>query len=298
MSECETILSSKTKTVSITPSGPVTPIGERCNALGYRNVKQAVQRNDFSIFAKRASAQEKAGAQILNVNVVCDGVDETHALLKAMEAMTGACECPISIDFCNPLALDAALSAYKGRALINSINGETEKMAQVLPLMAKHKAAAIALLVDDNHGISMDVDERLRIAEKIIKEAKPYGLGVGDFIFDAVVLGAATEPQSARLSFETMRRLRENFNCNITLGASNAAYGMPDREYFNAQFLCVGVVNGCNVPITDPTLPELKRALLAAEVLRGVDEYSINYITYFREQQAAAAAGTAKAGAL
>jgi 5-methyltetrahydrofolate--homocysteine methyltransferase len=282
MSECVTLLRSPKQELAISPSGPAVPIGERCNALGYKNVRQALQRGDYSIFSRRAAAQETAGAQILNVNVVCEGVNELEALPKAISAITSGSSCPISIDFANISALETALKAYSGRPLINSVNGEQAKMNQVFPLMKRFGTAAVALLVDDSAGVAMDPDVRVRIAERIIDAASEYGLGISDFVFDCVVLGAATEPQSANVMFETMRRLRARYNCNITLGASNAAFGLPEREIFNAHFLSASMAVGCNVPITDPTIPELRRALMIGDVLRGVDEYAIGYISEFR----------------
>lgn len=282
MFECATLLRSHCRELTITPSERAVPIGERCNALGYKNVRQALQRGDYTIFERRAAAQESAGAQILNVNVVCEGVNETEALSRAISAIEAGSACPISIDFANISALEAALKSYRGRALINSVNGEQAKMKQVFPLMKQYGAAAVALLVDDSAGVAMDPGVRVSIAERIIDSASAYGLAVHDFIFDCVVLGAATEPHSARVMFETMRRLRESYNCNITLGASNAAFGLPEREIFNAHFLSASMAFGCNVPITDPTVPELKRALMIGDVLRGADDYAIGYISEFR----------------
>jgi 5-methyltetrahydrofolate--homocysteine methyltransferase len=283
MAECKTILRSRTRELAIFPSGPVVPIGERCNALGYKNVRQALQRGDYKIFERRAAAQEAAGAQILNVNVVCEGVSEVEALPKVIQAMTSSSSCPLSIDFSNIAALEAALKSYSGRPLINSVNGELAKMKQIFPLMKQYDAAAVALLVDDSAGIPMDPEMRVKIAERIIDAAAGYGLSVSDFIFDCVVLGSATEPQSANVMFETMRRLRARYNCNITLGASNAAFGLPERELFNAHFLSASMAAGCNVPITDPTIPELRRALMIGDILRGADEYAMGYISEFRK---------------
>ena len=277
-----TILSSAKTTLKIEPDGPVMPIGERCNALGYKSVRAAVGRGDFTIFSRRAAAQQAAGAQILNVNVVAEGVNEVEALPQAVRVMSEVAACPLSIDFANPKALQAALKVYPGRALINSVNGERAKMDAVFPVMKEFGAAAIALLVDTGEGIAMSAEKRVEIAERILAEAGRYGLGVDDFIFDCVVLGACTEPLSARVTFETMRRLRERLGGNITLGSTNAAFGLPARETFNAHFLSTALAFGCNVPITDPTIPELKQALVIGDVLRGVDEYAINYIRHFR----------------
>ncbi len=282
MADAVTILRSHFTELAVSPAEPAVPIGERCNALGYKNVRQALQRGDFGIFERRAAQQETAGARILNVNVVCEGVVEVDALPKAIAAITAGSSCPLSIDFASIAALEAALKIYKGRALINSVNGEEEKMKQIFPLMRQYGAAAVALLVDDSAGIPMQPESRIKIAERIMDSASSFGLGVNDFIFDCVVLGAATEPRSASVMFETMRRLREKYHCNITLGASNAAFGLPEREVFNAHFLSASVAMGCNVPITDLTIPELKRALMIGDVMRGADEYAMNYITEFR----------------
>ena len=160
--------------------------------------------------------------------------------------------------------------------------GLGRQFASVLPLMKKYNAAAIALLVDEREGVTGAPEHKLAVAERIIAAGARHGLAPSDFVFDAVALGVATVPNSAQITFNTICLLREKLNCNITLGASNAAFGLPGRLQFNAVFLAVAIMHGCNVPITDPMLPELKQALQIAEVLRGTDEYAIEYISAHR----------------
>ena len=281
----KTVLEGRGGRVEIEPDGPTVILGERCNALGYRAVREAVAAGRWEEVVARAVAQEKAGAGILNVNMSGMGIPERDCLPEAVRRIGQAVGLPLSLDSGDPEALDAALRVAPGRSLINSVNGEEGRMEPLFALAKAHDAALVALLCEDG-GIPKTPEGRLQVARRIVDRASAHGIPVDDLIFDPVCIGVATDPGAGPVLFETCRALRKEFGANLTLGASNVSTQLPRRRTMDAVVLAMAIGAGVNVPITDPTQPALRWTVLAADGCMGRDEYCIRYIRAFRAEEA------------
>jgi 5-methyltetrahydrofolate--homocysteine methyltransferase len=279
----ETRIASAGREVVIGPEQPVVMIGERINPTGRKRLASALQAGDMGLVQAEARRQVAAGAQVLDVNVGISGADERALMIEALQAVGEVVDVPLCIDSAKPEVLAAGLEVYRGKALVNSVNGEEAKLKQVLPLVAQHKAAVVALTMDDK-GIPGDVETRLAIAERIINEAVKLGIALEDVVIDPLAMSVAADDQAGRNSLQALAQVRRRFGVNQTIGASNVSFGLPQRPAINAVFLALAVVNGLTCPITDPTEWEVKRALLITDLLLGRDEYAMNYISAFREQ--------------
>ncbi|EDY83223.1 Pterin binding enzyme domain protein [Verrucomicrobiia bacterium DG1235] len=282
-----TIISSKSHRVRIAPNRRTVVIGERCNALGYKKVRDTVARGEWEEVVNRAVAQFEAGAGVININMVGLDIPEKVLLPIAVTAIRSRVDCPLSIDFGDPAALDAALAKAEGRCLINSISGEQEKMDEIFPIAKKHGAAMVAMTADDD-GIPYTAEGRLNCALKILEEGKKYGFGIEDFIFDCIAIGVATDVGAGRCTMDTMKLIREKLNANITLGASNVSFGMPKRKTLDAYYLAIAITYGLNAPITDITHPALKWSILTADTVNGTDKLGMKFIRESRLEKAAA----------
>jgi 5-methyltetrahydrofolate--homocysteine methyltransferase len=278
-----TKLSSATQEVIIGHDQPVIIIGERINPTGRKHLAHALASGDMKLIQEDARRQVQAGARILDVNVGISGGDEAKLIKEAMAAVRGVTDVPLCIDSANPKVLAAGLEMYKGKALVNSVNGEEAKLKEILPLVATYKAAVIALTMDD-HGIPSDVDTRLRIAHKIVNEAAKLGIPLEDIIIDPLAMSVASDDQAGLAALQALTRVRQELGCNQTIGASNVSFGLPDRRSVNTVFLAMAVNCGLTCPITDPTVWEIRRTLLLTDLLSGRDEYAMNFINAYREQ--------------
>jgi 5-methyltetrahydrofolate--homocysteine methyltransferase len=279
----QTKIWSDTKEVIIGHDQPIVMIGERINPTGRKKLAEALQLGDMSFLQQDATLQVDAGAQVLDVNVGISGVDEKALMVEALHAVREVTDVPICIDSANPKVLEVGLETYKGKALINSVNGEEAKLKEVLPLAAKHKAALVGLTMDDN-GIPSDVGARIAIAEKIINEGAKLGIPIEDIIIDPLAMSVAADDQAGSDSLKALASIRDKFGVNQTIGASNVSFGLPDRRNVNCVFLAMAVGVGLTCPITDPSVWEIKRTLLLTDLMRGMDEFSMNFITAYREQ--------------
>jgi 5-methyltetrahydrofolate--homocysteine methyltransferase len=262
---------------------PMVIIGERINPTGKKRLARSLEQGRMDVVVEEARRQVEAGARVLDVNVGLSGVDEAALMVEAIKAVGEVVDVPLCIDSALPAVLAAGLSAYSGKALVNSVNGEAGKMAEVLPLVAEHKAAVIALTMDDA-GIPNDVDTRLAIADRIINEAAKLGIEPEDVIIDPLAMSVAADDQAGLTALRALAGIRERFGVNQTIGASNVSFGLPDRPAVNTVFLAMAVVNGLTCPITDPTVWEIKRTLVLTDLMRGQDEYGMNYIRAYRSQ--------------
>jgi len=278
-----TIVTSETKEVVIGPEHPVVMIGERINPTGRSKLAASLEAGDMSVVKNDALAQVAAGAGILDVNVGVSGADEKTLMIEALKAVREVTDVPLCIDSANPAVLAAGLEVYKGKALVNSVNGEEAKLKEVLPLVAHYKTAVVALTMDDN-GIPTDVATRLAIAENILNEAAKLGIPAADVVIDPLAMSVAADDQAGLGALNAMRQIRDKLGVNQTIGASNISYGLPDRRSVNTTFLAMAVVCGLTCPITDPTVWEIRRTLLLSDLLYGRDEYAMNYISAFREK--------------
>ena len=280
----QTVLKGVRQDVVISPETPTVLIGERINPTGRKAFSAELQAGDLSRVARDAEAQVTAGADVLDVNVGAVGVDEVSLLPQAVQIVQDTVGVPVCIDSANPEALAAALKVVKGRALINSVNGEEARLNAILPIVAEYGACVIGLCMDDN-GIPPTPEARLAVAEKILERAAKLGLGPESILLDPLVLTVGADSQAVLTTITTARLIREKFGCNMTAGASNASHGMPDRELLNTVFLTGFVQAGVNAPICNPLKNGL--AVRAVDLMLGRDEMGMKYITMYRVVQAA-----------
>ena len=264
-------LASPRATVTIGDGAGFVVIGERINPTGKKALAASLREGSMSQVREFAVGQEHAGADMLDVNVGAAGVDAAAVLPRAVRALTPLTALPLSLDTTDATALEAALRAYPGRALINSVNGGAASMAAVLPLAARYGAAVIALALDDD-GIPADAAGRLAIVERIRGQAHRAGLGDGDIVVDPLVLTAATDPHAARVTLDTIRRVTGDMGLATTLGLSNVSHGLPDRPQLNAAFLAMARACGLTSAIVDPLDEHVAGAISATDVLLGMDE--------------------------
>ncbi len=283
-----TTVSSATRTVEISPGGPTVIIGERINPTGRKKLGEALAEGNMEMVRKDALAQVQAGASILDVNVGYPGVDEPRMIVEAVKMVMDAVDAPICLDSANPAVMEAALSVYKGKIILSSVTAEPQKMDEILPMVKRFGTAVVAMCMDES-GIPNDAEARLAIATKIVSRAEALGIPREDIIVDCACMAVATEPSAALITLETVRLVRAKLGCNITLGASNVSFGFPDRRVINSGFLPLAIAAGVNCPIVDPTVPEVSKAILTADLLLNKDEYGMNYIKAFRARQAAEA---------
>jgi 5-methyltetrahydrofolate--homocysteine methyltransferase len=285
-----TIVSSATQTVEINRDRPTVIIGERINPTGRKKVLAALKEGDFDIVRRDAEDQVAAGAAILDVNAGIPGADEPALLQQVMRTVMEVTDVPLCIDTADPEALSAALSLYEGKALINSVNGEERSLNAVLPLVKEHGAAVIGLCMDDD-GIPKTPEKRLAVATKIIKRAGQLGIGPEDVIIDPLALTMGADSNAGRIALETVKLVIKEFGVNITMGASNISFGMPDRKYINSAFIAMAIHAGLTCPITNPLVTEVVTAVLAADLAMGRDDYGMHWIQAYRRRQKAAQDG-------
>jgi 5-methyltetrahydrofolate--homocysteine methyltransferase len=278
-----TRVSSEHQEVIIGPDRPVVIIGERINPTGRKKLAEALERGDMAFVQEDAIRQVRAGAQILDVNIGISGANESALMIEALQAVREVVQVPLCIDSADPKVLAVGLEAYPGKALVNSVNGEEAKLKEVLPLVAEHKAAVVALTMDDR-GIPTDVPTRLAIAEKIVDEAARLGIPAEDVVVDPLAMSVASDDQAGAGALAALAQIRDKLGVNQTIGASNISYGLPERREVNGVFLALAVLSGLTCPITDPSLWPIRRTLLLTDLFLGKDEFAMNYITAYREQ--------------
>lgn len=280
----KTVVSSKSQTVEISRELPTVIIGERINPTGRKKVLAALQEGNFDIIREDAVKQVEAGADILDVNAGVPGADEAALLTKMLQMVMDVTDVPLCIDTADPEALAAALSIYEGKALVNSVNGEERSLNSVLPLVQEHGAAVIGLCMDDD-GIPETAEARLAVAGKIIERAAKLGIEPQDVIIDPLALTMGADSSAGRVALDTIEMVVEEFGVNVTMGASNISFGMPDRKYINSTFIAMAIHAGLTCPITNPLVTEIKTAVLAADLTMGRDDYGMNWIKAYRERE-------------
>jgi 5-methyltetrahydrofolate--homocysteine methyltransferase len=266
----DTVVSSATKEVVIGFDRPFAIIGERINPTGRKLLAEEMKAGDFSRVESDAIAQVAAGAAILDVNAGIPLADEPAILAATVQLVQSLTDVPLSIDSSIVAALEAGLSVYQGKALVNSVTGEEEQMERVLKLVAKHGAAVVAI-TNDETGISQDPDVRFQVAKKIVTRAADHGIGPEDIVVDPLVMPIGAMRYAGRQVFSLVRRLREELGVNTTCGASNVSFGLPNRPAINSAFLAMAIASGMTSAITNPLESEVRNAILAADVLAGND---------------------------
>ena len=283
----DTILRSRSREVVVSIDRPFVVIGERINPTGRKVLAAEMKEGRMDRVRADAIAQAAAGAHMLDVNAGIPAIDEPALLVAAIKAVSEVSDLPICIDSSVMEALEAALAAYEGKALVNSVTAEDERMDRILPLVKKHGAAVIGM-ANDETGISMVPAERLAIARRIIERAAEYGIPQEDVIIDPIAMTVAADPTCGLITLETMRLIRNELGNNMTCGASNVSFGLPDRATVNAAFLPLAMHAGLTCAITNPLVPEVRRAVLAGDLLLGHDEYAMRWIASYRADLAQA----------
>jgi len=283
----ETILKSAKKTVIISPDKPTVLIGERINPTGKKRLAAALGEGDLEVVRKEALAQVEAGADVLDVNVGAAGVDEVDLLPRAVRVVMETVDVPVCIDSADVNALRAALAVHKeiapeGKPLINSVNGEEERLEKVLPLVAEYKTAVIGLTMDDD-GIPPTAEQRFAVAAKIVERAEALGIPREDLAIDCLALTVGADSQAGLTSLGAIRKVREELGVNMTLGASNISFGLPEREVINWAFLAMAIQSGVTCPIVD--VAKVRPAILAADLVLGRDDYAMRYIKGYKKRQ-------------
>ena len=281
----DTVLSSRAREVVISIERPFVVIGERINPTGRKVLAAEMTQGRMDRVKADAAAQAAAGAHMLDVNAGLPLVDETELLVAAIKTVMEVTDVPICIDSSVVEALEAALAAYDGKALVNSVTGEEERLERILPLVRMHGAAVIGM-ANDETGISMIPEERLAIARRIVERAADHGISQADVVIDPIAMTVAAEPQAALVTLETMRLIRDELGNNMTCGASNVSFGLPDRGILNAAFLPLAMSAGLTCALTNPLIPEIRKAVLAGDLLLGRDDYAMRWIGDYRAAQA------------
>ena len=278
----KTTLKSATREVSISPDDPVVIVGEKINPTGRKKLPQALLDGDYGYVEALAREQIDHGADLLDINAGASGVDETVALPEIIKRVAGMTDLPMCIDTANAQALEAALKVTPGRPLVNSVNGETDSLATVLPLVKEYDTAVIGLTIDDD-GISSDPEKRLAIAEKIMDRAVQVGIAAADVVIDPLVMAVGSDNQAAIDTLRTIEMIRDKLDANIALGASNVSFGMPDRASLNQAFMTLAIRAGANCMITDPA--RLALTIRASEFLLARDDFGRRFLTTYRNHK-------------
>jgi 5-methyltetrahydrofolate--homocysteine methyltransferase len=273
----DTIVSSATRTVVIGDDRPFVVIGERINPTGRAILMEEMKAGDFSRVERDTIAQVEAGAHMLDVNAGIPLADESAILAKTVQLVQSLTDVPLSIDSSIVEALEAGLAVYQGKALVNSVTGEDERLERVLPLVKKHGAAVVAISNDET-GISEDPDVRFAVAKKIVERAMDHGIPKEDVVVDPLLMPIGAMPTAGRQVFRILNRLRDELKVNSTCGASNVSFGLPHRAGINGAYLAMAMASGLTSAITNPIAPGVREAVMAADVLLGNDRDAARWI--------------------
>lgn len=277
----KTILRGKSSEVVIDTSGPVIIIGESINPTRRKKLVATLQEGNFDYVLELAESQIKAGADVLDVNVGFPGVDDIKLLPAAVSAIQEKYDIPLCLDSPNPKAIEAALKVAEGKCLINSVNGEEASLNILLPIAKEYGAAIIGLCMDDD-GITHDPARRLSIAEKIIDRALKAGISAEDVVIDPLAMAVSADPQACMVTLKTIKLVYQHLGHNITQGASNISYGLPDRESLNSAFMAMAICHGLTCPIANPE--KITSIVRASDLVLGRDDYAMRYVEYFQSR--------------
>lgn len=281
----DTVLASPAKEVAIGPGRPFVIVGERINPTGRKAFADTITGGNLDAVREEALAQVAAGAPVLDVNAGIPGIDEADLLVHMIGLVSEAVDVPLCIDSSTDAALEAGLDAYDGKALVNSVTGEEDKLERILPVVKRHGAAVIGL-ASDERGPLPDPAERLAIARKIVRRAADHGIGAEDVVIDPMAMTVGADPDSGGVVLETMRLVRDELGANIVCGASNVSFGMPGRPELTATFVSMARMHGLTCAIANPLSREMRMAALGGDVLLGIDRYAANWLKAIRAEKA------------
>ncbi len=293
-----TVVSSYTHAV-IFGNEPIL-IGERINPTGKKRLKEALRNREIDYLLSEGIAQEEKGAKILDVNVGLPEIDEKEMLTRAISELQAVIDLPLQIDTADPVAMEAAMRRYNGKAMINSVNGKRDSMDAVFPLVKKYGGLVVALTLDEA-GIPETAEGRLAIAKKILATAKEYGLSEKDLIFDPLAMTVSADPNAAKETLRAIRRIREELSCHTSLGVSNVSFGLPARDLINGTFFALALGEGLSAAIMNPFSAEMMKTYYSYRALCGLDENFADYLTVapsFAQTQSVEVSVTADASSL
>jgi 5-methyltetrahydrofolate--homocysteine methyltransferase len=275
----QTILRGKTVQVVIDTNGPVVIIGECINPTRRKRLVSTLQEGNFEYVLELAEIQIKAGADALDVNVGFPGVDDVRLLPETVRAIQDKYDISLCLDSPNPKAIEAALKVASGKCLINSVNGEEKSMNALLPIAKEYGAAIIGLTMDDD-GINYDPEKRLAIAGKILERALRSGIKMEDVIIDPLAMAVSADPRACIVSLETIKLVHQKLGLNITQGASNISFGLPNREVLNSAYMTLSIFNGLTCPIANPE--KITATVRATDLILGRDDYAVRFVEHFQ----------------
>jgi len=281
--DMKTILRSKTREVVIDTEGPVIIIGESINPTRRKKLVTTLQEGNFEYMLELAHSQINAMADVLDVNVGFPGVDDARLLPEAVRHLQSSIDVPLCLDSPNPKAIEAALKVIEGKCLINSVNGEERSLNAILPLVKEYGAAVIGLVMDDD-GITHDPEKRLKIAEKIVNRAEQLGISREDVVIDPLAMAVSADPHACLVTLRTIKLVHDKLGLNITQGASNISFGLPDRETLNTAHMVISIYNGLTCPIANPE--KITAAVRAADLVLGRDDFAMRFIECSQNKQA------------
>jgi 5-methyltetrahydrofolate--homocysteine methyltransferase len=282
----DTVLRSRSKTVTIGAGQPFCIIGERINPTGRKKLAEDLRNGELGTVEVDAHAQVEAGADMLDVNAGIPLVDEAELLAKMLQTVQAAVDAPICIDSSVIEALEAGLAVYEGKPLVNSVTGEDERLEEILPLVARHGAAVIGL-ANDETGIPETPQQRLAIATKIVSVAGDHGIPPEDIVIDPLAMTVGADTEAVTTTLETIRLIRDTLGVNMCLGASNVSFGLPERHVLNAAFLPMAMAAGLTSAIMS-TAEVCVQSVRGADLLLGHDAWGASWIAAHRARQAAA----------
>ena len=278
----KTVISSATKEVVIGFDQPFVIIGERINPTGRKLLSEEMSKGDLSRVEQDTHAQVAAGAHMLDVNAGIPLADEPKILADTIKLVQSLTDLPLSIDSSIVAALQAGLEVYQGKALLNSVTGEEERLESVLPLVKKYSCAVVAISNDET-GISEDPDIRFKVAKKIVDRAKDYGIPSSDIVVDPLVMPIGALNSAGMQVIKLVRRLQEELKVNTTCGASNVSFGLPNRNGINSAFLTMAIASGLTSAITNPLHESVMQSVLGADVMMGNDPNCVRWIKRYRQ---------------
>jgi 5-methyltetrahydrofolate--homocysteine methyltransferase len=270
------------KEVAIDTEGPVVIIGESINPTRRKKLVETLSQQNFEYAVSLGRSQVEAGADVLDVNVGYPGVDDAFLLPETVKALQAELDVPLCLDSPNPAAIEAALKVTRGKALINSVNGEERSLESILPLAKTYGAAVIGLVMDDD-GITHQPEKRLRIAEKILERALRIGIAEEDVIIDPLAMAVSADPNACMVTLQTIRLVHEKLGLNITQGASNISFGLPGRETLNNAHMVLSIWNGLTCPIANPA--RITALVRATDLVRGRDDYAIRFVEHCQKAE-------------
>jgi 5-methyltetrahydrofolate--homocysteine methyltransferase len=282
----DTVLRSRSKTVTISIDKPFCIIGERINPTGRKAFALELRNGNLDQVIEDVDAQIAMGADMLDVNAGIPLVDEAELLAQMVRLIQAHNDFPLCIDSSVIEALEAGLGAYEGKALVNSVTGEDDRLEAILPIVARHGAAVIGL-ANDETGIPETAEQRLIIARKIVSAAGDHGIPPEDVLIDPLAMPVGADPSVVRVTLQAIQMIRDELGLNMCLGASNVSFGLPERHTLNASFLAMAAAHGLTSAIMNALSEECVRSVRASDLMLGRDEWGANWISAHRARQAA-----------